>query len=196
KCKCVTDLLLLPIMILKKESMIRLISKKNVMVLFFAAVLALQSCNWKEQNNQETPQAVDAEVLTLQLTDAVIEQSFPASLQGKTNIDLRPQISGYIDKIYVGEGAYVQAGQPLFRINASVYAEQKNNALASLDMANSQLATAELELEKYKVLIDKKVVADFQYQKAKTAYDNAKASVKQQQTLVASANVNIGLMGG
>lgn len=95
------------------------------MVLFFAAVLALQSCNWKEQNNQETPQAVDAEVLTLQLTDAVIEQSFPASLQGKTNIDLRPQISGYIDKIYVDEGAYVQAGQPLFRINASVYAEQK-----------------------------------------------------------------------
>lgn len=177
--------------------MIRLISKKNnVMVLFFAAVLALQSCNWKEQNNQETPQAVDAEVLTLQLTDAVIEQSFPASLQGKTNIDLRPQISGYIDKIYVDEGAYVQAGQPLFRINASVYAEQKNNALASLDMANSQLATAELELEKYKVLGDKKVVADFQYQKAKTAYDNAKASVKQQQTLVASANVNIGLMGG
>lgn len=73
------------------------------MVLFFAAVLALQSCNWKEQNNQETPQAVDAEVLTLQLTDAVIEQSFPASLQGKTNIDLRPQISGYIDKIYVDE---------------------------------------------------------------------------------------------
>ena len=63
-------------------------------------------------------------------------------------------------------------------------------------MANSQLATAELELEKYKVLSDKKVVADFQYQKAKTAYDNAKASVKQQQTLVASANVNIGLMGG
>lgn len=160
--------------------------------MFFAAVLALQSCNWKEQNNQEAPQAVDAEVLTLQLTDAVIEQSFPASLQGKTNIDLRPQISGYIDKIYVDEGAYVQAGQPLFRINASVYAEQKNNALASLDMAKSQLATAELELEKYKVLSDKKVVADFQYQKAKTAYDNAKASVKQQQTLVASANVNMG----
>lgn len=173
--------------------MISFVSKKNnVIVLFLITILALHSCKSTEQNNQEAPQAVEAEVLTLQLTDAVIKQSFPASLQGKTNIELRPQISGYIDKIYVDEGGYVQAGQPLFRINASVYAEQKNNALASLEMAKSQLATAELELEKYKVLSDKKVVADFQYQKAKTAYDNAKASVKQQQTLVAAADVNMG----
>ncbi|GAB3423493.1 efflux RND transporter periplasmic adaptor subunit [Niabella aquatica] len=131
-------------------------------------------------------------MLTLQPTGAVIDQTFPASLQAKDNVQLRPQISGYIDKIFVDEGAFVKAGQPLFRINASVYREQKNTALAALAMAKSQLASAQLELDKYKVLSEHKVVADFSYQKAKTGYENAKAAVKQQQTLVASAEVNLG----
>lgn len=166
--------------------------KSTVLLLFFTAVVLFQSC--KKANDETAQETVtsEAELYTLQRVDAEIDQTFPASLQGKTNIELRPQISGYIDKIYIDEGAFVKAGQPLFRINASVYREQKNTALASLEMAKSQLATAELELDKYKVLSDNKVVADFQYQKAKTNYENAKAAVKQQQTLVASADVNMG----
>lgn len=169
-----------------------IIHNAKITTLLFTALLFFQSCKNEEKDNIEQAQTVAAEVLTLQSGEAVIEKTFPASLQGKNNIELRPQISGYIDKIYVDEGAFVQAGQPLFRINASVYIEQKNTALASLEMAKSQLATAELELDKYKVLRENKVVADFQYQKAKKAYENAKAAVKQQQTLVASADVNMG----
>lgn len=168
-----------------------IIHNAKITTLLLTALLFFQSCKNEEKDNIEQAQTVAAEVLTLQSGEAVIEKTFPASLQGKNNIELRPQISGYIDKIYVDEGAFVQAGQPLFRINASVYIEQKNTALASLEMAKSQLATAELELDKYKVLRENKVVADFQYQKAKTAYENAKAAVKQQQSLVASADVNM-----
>ena len=142
------------------------------------------------QTEQEEP--VQAEIMTLHPEEAVVEQTFPASLQGKDNVQLRPQISGYIDKIYVDEGAYVRAGQPVFRINANVYREQRNTALAALGMAKSQLASAKLELDKYKVLTDNKVVADFQYRKARTNYDNALAAVKQQQALVASADLNVG----
>lgn len=167
---------------------------QNIIIagLLLVSAYALQSCGNSEKNKQHQNEAVQAEVITLQPTEAILDQTFPASLQGKDNIQLRPQISGYIDKIYVDEGAFVKAGQPLFRINASVYREQKNTALASLAMAKSQLAAAQLELDKYKVLTENKVVADFQYQKAKTNYDNALAAVKQQQTLVASADVNLG----
>jgi len=163
-----------------------------IAALLLASTYALQSCGNAENNEQQQNEPVPAEVIMLQPTDAILDQTFPASLEGKDNIQLRPQISGYIDKIYVDEGAFVKAGQPLFRINASVYREQKNTALASLAMAKSQLAAAQLELDKYKVLTENKVVADFQYQKAKTNYDNALAAVKQQQTLVASADVNLG----
>lgn len=164
----------------------------KLLILFFTSLLAFQSCKNSEKETAEQAETVQAEILTLQPTEAVIVQTFPASLQGKDNVQLRPQISGYIDKIYVDEGNFVKAGQALFRINASVYREQKNTALASLAMAESQLATAQLELDKYKVLSENNVVADFQYQKAKTNYENANAAVKQQQTLVASADVNLG----
>lgn len=163
----------------------------NILSLLFTGILFFQSCKNAGKNSAQHPQQVSAEVLTLQPSQAVIDQTFPASLQGKDNIELRPQISGYIDKIYVDEGAFVKAGQTLFRINASVYREQRNTALAALAMAQSQLATAQLELDKYKVLSENKVVSDFQYQKAKTSYENAKAAVQQQKTLVASADVNL-----
>lgn len=169
-----------------------LTSKKiNLLQLVCLAMLFVQSCKNTESETRQS-ENVEAEIISLQPTTAVIDQSFPASLQGKDNVQLRPQISGYIDKIFVDEGAFVTAGQPLFRINASVYREQKNTALASLAIAKSQLASTKLELDKYKVLSDNKVVADFQYQKAKTNYESAKASVQQQQTLVASADVNLG----
>ncbi|WP_295230064.1 efflux RND transporter periplasmic adaptor subunit [uncultured Chryseobacterium sp.] len=161
--------------------------------LYIVILLLAQSCKdgtRKDQAMQSEP--VQAEVLTLHPGEAIVEQVFPASLQGKDNVQLRPQISGYIDKIFADEGAFVKAGQPLFRINASVYREQKNTAAAALGMAKSQLASAKLELDKYKILSENKVVADFQYRKAKTNYDNALAAVKQQQALVASADLNLG----
>ena len=166
--------------------------KTLFLILFLLVSIFTQSCKNSASESEQQSETLYAEIMTLKPEDAEISQSFPANLQGKDNVQLRPQISGYIDRIYVDEGAFVNAGQPLFRINASVYNEQKNNALASLAMAKSQLETAQLELDKYKVLSENKVVADFQYQKAKTTYENAKAAIKQQQSLVSSADVNLG----
>lgn len=131
-------------------------------------------------------------MLTLKLESANVEQSYPTSLEGKVNVDIRPQVSGYLDKIYVDEGAFVKAGQPLFKINESVYREQRNTALSALDAAKAQLQSAKLELEKYEVLSQNKVVADFQYQKAKAAYESSKSAVDQQKTLVAASELNMG----
>ena len=158
-----------------------------------ALMLLILSCNvGNDKDQMQQTEAVYAEVMTLHPDEAIVEQSFPASLQGKDNVQLRPQISGYIDKIFMDEGAFVKSGQPLFRINPSVYQQQKNTSLAALGMAKSQLASAKLELEKYQVLTDQKVVADFQYQKALANYENAQAAVRQQQALVASADLNLG----
>ncbi|WP_343669283.1 biotin/lipoyl-binding protein [Chitinophaga sp.] len=108
--------------------------KINVLPLFVTAILFLQACKNSEKDTTQQPETVQAEILALQPTAAVIDQSFPAGLQGKDNVQLRPQISGYLDKIYVDEGSFVQAGQALFRINASVYREQKNITLSQVNI--------------------------------------------------------------
>ncbi len=156
-------------------------------------VAILSGCGQQKATERaQQEQAVAAELFLLNPENTVIEHTYPANLEGKVNVEIRPQVSGYIDKIHIDEGAYVKAGQPLFTINASVYREQKNTSQAALEMAKSQLATAKLDMDKYTVLTEKKVVADFSYQKAKAAYESARAAVKQQQALVASADLNLG----
>ena len=174
---------------------IRIKQQKRSIYILLLAVSILTGCSSGYQaEDQQTLeiQPVNAAIITLLPESTEIEQSYPANLEGKVNVEIRPQISGYIEKIHIDEGAFVKAGQPLFQINASVYREQKNTALASLDVAKSQLATAQLDLDKYEILRDKKVVADFQYERAKTAYETAKAAVGQQQALVASSEINMG----
>src|SRR5436305_8126338 len=56
-------------------------------------------------------------VIAVTTAPATTYQEFPASLEGKVNVEIRPQVKGYLEKIYVDEGAYVNAGQPLFKIN-------------------------------------------------------------------------------
>ncbi|WP_259014643.1 efflux RND transporter periplasmic adaptor subunit [Emticicia fluvialis] len=165
---------------------------KRCLALFFVFMMLFQSCKKDQNDTHSESKNIQAEIIVLQPTEALINQTYPTSLQGKENVQLRPQISGYIEKIYVDEGTFVKAGQPLFRINASIYREQKNTASAALLIAKAQLAAAQLEVDKYKVLSENKVVADFQYEKARINYENARAAVQQQQTLVASADINLG----
>jgi membrane fusion protein (multidrug efflux system) len=77
-------------------------SKNRVFILCLLAILCIQSCKSTQNDAIDEQQAVQAEVITLQPGDADIYKSFPANLQGKENIQLRPQISGYIDKFFCG----------------------------------------------------------------------------------------------
>ena len=164
----------------------------NTGIALFLALLLTACGDHKEAAPEQQATPVTAALISLNPEEAIVENSYPAQIEGKVNVEIRPQVSGYINKIHIDEGAYVKAGQALFTINASVYREQKNTSLAALEMAKSQLATAQLDLEKYAILSEKKVVADFSYQKAKTAYDAARAAVRQQQALVDAADLNIG----
>ena len=59
---------------------------------------------------QQAPQALP--VLTVSSMSATTYQEFSASLEGSKDIEIRPQVEGYIDRIYVDEGAHVRKGQP------------------------------------------------------------------------------------
>lgn len=168
-------------------------SWKSVTAFGFIIIAFMTSCS--DAGNQASSyqaQPVVVETIILTAENLPYERSYPTQIEGKVNIDLRPQVSGYIETIYVDEGAFVKAGQPIFKINASVYQEQKNTALAALSAAYAQLENAQLELEKYQKLTERKIVSDFQYQKAKAAYESATANIEQQKALVASADLNIG----
>ena len=107
-------------------------------------------------------------------------------------MEIRPQISGSLDKIYVNEGALVQKGQPLFKINELPFKEAVNNAKALLHAAQAAVLNAQLEVDKLTPLVKNKVVSDFQLKSAKATLQSAQASVEQAKAGVATANINLG----
>lgn len=131
-------------------------------------------------------------VAVVQTASVTTYQEYPASIEGAVNVEIRPQVSGSLDKVFVDEGALVHAGQSLFKINDLPYRAQLNNALASQHAAQGALANAQLEIDKLTPLVQNKVVSDYQLKTAKAAYQIAKANIEQAKANVSTAQINLG----
>ncbi|HEY5037715.1 MAG TPA: efflux RND transporter periplasmic adaptor subunit, partial [bacterium] len=119
-------------------------------------------------------------------------REYTASLEGSNDIEIRPQVSGYIEKIFVDEGAFVKKGQPLVKINDQPYLEALNNANASLAVAKANQASAEINVNKLEPLVQNQVISPIQLKTAKAVYDAATAYVAQAEAMVGNAKINIG----
>src|ERR1700760_5118363 len=98
-----------------------------------------QSCR-NNQNANAQPSAPVAEaypVFTATSHNTILRSEYPATLQGQQNIEIRPKIDGYVEKIYIDEGATVKKGQLLFKINAPQYEQEVKNALAAVNSAET-----------------------------------------------------------
>lgn len=137
-------------------------------------------------------QAQALPVVTVSNSTATTYEEFSASLQGSKDIEIRAQVDGYLDRIYVDEGAYVKKGQLLFKVNDQPYIEQLNNARANLAASKANLANAEINVSKLTPLVENNVVSDIQLRAAQAAYEAALASVTQAEAMVGSAKINLG----
>ncbi|MFT3981179.1 MAG: efflux RND transporter periplasmic adaptor subunit [Ferruginibacter sp.] len=131
-------------------------------------------------------------VFTAGESDAMIYREYPASLEGKENVEIRALSDGYLDKIFVEEGAYVKAGQPLFRIEAGIYNEDLNNSQAELMAATANMKKAKIEVERLTPLVASKVIAPIQLNTAKEEYEVAKASVKKAMATQKRSSIMLG----
>lgn len=119
-------------------------------------------------------------------------QEYPASIEGTVNVEIRPQVSGALEKVFVDEGALVSAGQPLFKINDQPYRAALNNAEASLHATEGTMLNAQLEIDKLTPLVQNKVVSEYQLKTAKTAFLVAKSTMEQAKANVSTARINLG----
>ena len=161
--------------------------------LIAATVGGLYSCGSTTANAPATPPPAQAlPVLTVSDHQVTAYREFTASIEGSRDIEIRPQVDGYLDRISVDEGAYVKKGQTLFHIDARPYQEQLNTANASLQSAKAALESAAINVEKLTPLVANNVVSDVQLKTAKAAQDAARANVLQAQAAVDAAKINVG----
>ncbi|MFZ4862643.1 efflux RND transporter periplasmic adaptor subunit [Sphingobacterium sp. Mn56C] len=142
----------------------------------------------KNHENKVKPLALP--VYQVKRTDAVTVKDYIGTIEGKVNVEIRPQVEGLLQEIYVDEGAYVQKGQKLFKIDPSTYQESLNNTIATEQVAKAKLKNAKLEIDRLKPLVENDVISSVKLAAAESDYQVAKATLDQASAAVRSAQIS------
>lgn len=163
--------------------------KKNKVLLFAALAAMLVSCG----SQQGKPNFGDNEyaVITVETQSSEMETTYPATIQGSRDVEIRPKIAGFITKKCVEEGQVVKQGQTLFVIDNVTYEAAARQAKAAVNAAQAQLSTAKLTYENNEQLFKNNVIGSYELESAKNAYESAKAALAQAQANYTSAKQNL-----
>lgn len=137
--------------------------------------LAISSC-------KEAPAGMvnnEYKVMTIARTDKSLSSQFTATIQGKQDVEVRPQVSGTITEVCISEGAVVGKGQTLFIIDQVPYKAALQTALANVENAEANVATAQLTADSKQALFAENVVSSFDLQTAQNALRSQKAALSQ-----------------
>lgn len=133
------------------------------------AIIIMASCGKKEQQGPPAMGPVPFPVHTIARQDAVIYEEYTANLEGQQNVEIRPKVSGFIQKIYVDEGQAVRKGQVLFKLET-----QTLNQDAAAARANVQ--AAQVEADRLKPLVERNIISKVQLETAQARLAQAKAA--------------------
>ncbi|WP_426278197.1 efflux RND transporter periplasmic adaptor subunit [Chryseobacterium sp. S-02] len=153
------------------------------LVILSIAALSLTACK-KEAPKQDG--AKPYPVVNVEVKNIVGYQTFPATIQGRVNNDVRAKIQGYITQVLVDEGQYVTKGQPLFRLETNILSENAAASKAGIGAAESNIAAAQaavnaanVEVNKLKPLVQKNIISNVQLQTAQANLAQAQAQLQQ-----------------
>ncbi len=130
-------------------------------------------------------------VLTLSPRKARVNFDYPATIQGQQVIEIRPKVDGYVDAIYVKEGATVKKGELLFRISNPQYEQAVVTATAAIKSALADVDAAKMQVAKVKPLVEKDIVSKYQLESAQYTLEAKEASLAQAKATLANAQTNL-----
>ena len=130
-------------------------------------------------------------VATVTTTSSNQTKSYPATIKGTQDIEIRPQVSGFIVKLCVDEGATVRKGQALFQIDPTQYKAAFNQAKAAVETAKASLNTLTLTEKNKHMLFEKQIISSFEYETAVNNLLSAKAALAQAEASLVSAKQNL-----
>jgi len=151
--------------------------KKN----YLFAGIAILLLGFTSCKNGNQPQAghspMPFPVQTVEKSNVTTYTEYAANIEGVQNIEIRPKVDGFIDRIYVDEGAEVKKGQLLFKLSAETLNQQVNAAKANISVAEAQVVSAQVEVDKITPLVEKNIVSSVQLKTAKSNLNAANAQL-------------------
>jgi membrane fusion protein (multidrug efflux system) len=159
-------------------------------VAFLCLFLLLESCS--SGSGKPTQNEIALPVYRVDTSTVVLTKNFVGTVEGKTNVEVRPQVTGELKKAYVDEGDHVKKGQRLFKINPRTFEQDLEQAKANANVEKAKLDNAKLQIKQLKPLVEHKVMSPVKLQRAISEYQVAKAKLKQAKAKVANARIKLG----
>lgn len=131
-------------------------------------------------------------VVTLQSQKVTLTTQLPGRTSAYRVAEIRPQVSGLIQKRLFTEGALVKAGDVLYQIDPAPFQAALDNARAALGRAEANLPSVRARAERFQELLADKAVSQQDYDDASGALKQAEADVASWQAQVESARINLG----
>lgn len=97
-----------------------------------------------EEPAADADAAPEIATITIAPQTAALQSTFPATIKGKTDIDIRPQVTGFITKVHVDEGQHVRKGQVLFTLDQVTFQAAVDQARAAVNNAQTAVNTAKM----------------------------------------------------
>lgn len=158
---------------------------KQMMTLICGLALAACSNAPAVQNQSEY------RVMNITTTDKELQTAYSATIRGRQDIDIYPQVSGTLTRLCVTEGQAVRKGQILFVIDQIPYLAALRTAEANVEAARAVVATSQLTYDSKKELYAQKVVSEFDLKTAYNSLLSAKAQLAQAEAQQVNAANNL-----
>ena len=160
---------------------------KAILIAVFMGLLTFFSC--KPKPTPPTP-PVPVNLQTVKARRVLYYDKYPSTTQALSQVNLYPEVQGYITGIFFKEGSHVKKGQKLYEIDKRLFQANYDQALANLKVAHGNTVQAQQDADRYIYLNKEKAVAEQLYDHAVITLDNAKNSEKAAEQAVKTAKTN------
>lgn len=157
-------------------------------IAYLTLCLALVGCGNKTQIPQASNEYAVREIKT---TECNLSTSYPATIKGIQDIEIRPKVSGFITKVHVDEGDFVRRGQVLFSIDRVQYEAAVKSAEAAVRVARTAVSTQKLTVKNKKMLHEKKIISDYDMEMAENQLASAEAELASARAQLIDARNNL-----
>jgi membrane fusion protein (multidrug efflux system) len=158
-------------------------------------LLAATGCSKKDEGQQATatqaPAPVAVTVSTAQKVDVAYYDEYPGSVIALDEVELRPQVSGFITGVHFKDGARVKKGQLLYSIDSQLYSANYDQAQANLKVQEANLIKAQKDADRYHELAKNDAVAKQLVDNADAALAVAKSQVEAAKSSIQAVQTNV-----
>ncbi len=167
-------------------------NKKQITIIFLGVVMSgsllLSGCKAKQQMAMPMPEVA---VIKVHTQPIVLTTELPGRTSAYRIAEIRPQVSGIIQKRLFTEGSDVNEGQVLYQIEPAPFQAAVNNAKASLARAEASLPSIKSRVERYKELLVAKAVSQQEFDDATSSQNQIEAEIQYYKAALDTANINL-----